>query len=166
MVYFWLFLFGLVVGSVSGLLGIGGGVLLVPGLMLLFGFSQPEAQGTSLAVLIPPIGIFAALVYIQHDYVKLPVAAWIALGFAVGALLGAKLVPHVSPEVLRVSFGALLLYLGFSFVFASGSPRPHTALPAGVATLAAWLIAKTRRRPPKSDRSPPQSPSDDLEYQI
>src|SRR5262245_53316831 len=55
-----LFLFGGVVGTMSGLLGIGGGVALVPGLMWLFGFTQQEAQGTSLAVLIPPIGIFAA----------------------------------------------------------------------------------------------------------
>ena len=58
-----LFLFGTCVGILSGLLGIGGGVVLVPGLILFFGFSQPEAQGTSLAVLIPPIGLFAALVY-------------------------------------------------------------------------------------------------------
>ena len=56
-------LFGVAVGILSGLLGIGGGIVLVPGLMLLFGFSQPEAQGTSLAVLIPPIGLFAAMVY-------------------------------------------------------------------------------------------------------
>ncbi|HZN36271.1 MAG TPA: TSUP family transporter, partial [Pirellulaceae bacterium] len=69
----YLFLFGVAIGIVSGLLGIGGGILLVPGLMLLFQFSQQEAQGTSLAVLIPPIGIFAALVYIQNGDVKLPV---------------------------------------------------------------------------------------------
>ena len=164
--YCWLFLFGASVGTVSGLLGIGGGVLLVPGLMLLFGFSQSEAQGTSLAVLIPPIGIFAALVYIQHGYVKLPVAGWVAFGFAVGAFLGAKLVPHLSPEFLRVSFGGLLLYLGFTFVFSSGSPRPQTALPAGLATLAAWVVSRVSRQPPKPDRTPPKPPSDDIGYQI
>src|SRR4029079_12703277 len=58
-----LLLFGVAIGMASGLLGIGGGVLLVPGLVMLFGFSQAEAQGTSLSVLIPPIGIFAAMVY-------------------------------------------------------------------------------------------------------
>lgn len=86
----WLLLlvFGVVVGILSGLLGIGGGVVLVPGLILLFGFSQAEAQGTSLAVLIPPIGIFAALVYYQHGYVRLPVVSLIAVGFMFGALFG------------------------------------------------------------------------------
>ncbi len=86
MSWFLLFLFGVAIGIVSGLLGIGGGVLLVPGLMLLFGFSQSEAQGTNLAVLIPPIGIFAAMIYYQNGYVRLPVVGLIALGFVFGAL--------------------------------------------------------------------------------
>src|SRR5262245_27323466 len=73
-----LFLFGVAIGVVSGLLGIGGGILLVPGLMLLFQFSQQEAQGTSLAALIPPIGIFAAIVYYQNGHVRLPVAGAVA----------------------------------------------------------------------------------------
>ena len=98
-------LFGVVVGILSGLLGIGGGIVLVPGLMLLFGFSQPEAQGTSLAVLIPPIGLFAAMVYYQHGYVRLPVVGWIALGFVVGAFIGAKLVPSIPLSALRIAFG-------------------------------------------------------------
>ena len=105
-------------------------------------------------------------VYIQHGYVKLPVAGWVAFGFAVGAFLGAKLVPHLAPEFLRVSFGGLLLYLGFTFVFSSGSPRPQTALPAGLATLAAWVVSRVSRQPPKPDRTPPKPPSDDIGYQI
>lgn len=63
-------LVGVAVGVLSGWLGIGGGIVLVPGLMLLFGFSQPEAQGTSLAVLVPPIGLFAAIVCYQHGDVR------------------------------------------------------------------------------------------------
>ena len=77
--YFQLFLFGVFIGVISGMLGIGGGIILVPGLMLLFGFTQQEAQGTSLAALIPPIGIFAAMVYWQHGFVKIPVAAAVML---------------------------------------------------------------------------------------
>ncbi len=76
-----LFVFGIVIGLCSGLLGIGGGVLLVPGLVLLFGFSQQEAQGTSLAVLVPPIGLFAAIVYYHHGYLRLPAIGWVAAGF-------------------------------------------------------------------------------------
>lgn len=83
--WLWLFLFGSAIGVVSGLLGIGGGVLLIPGLMLLFGFSRAESAGTSLAVMVPPIGLFAALVYYQHGYVRLPVVGFIAVGFLLGA---------------------------------------------------------------------------------
>lgn len=101
MFWFWLLLFGAAIGAVSGLLGIGGGVLLIPGLVMLFGFSQAEAQGTSLAVLIPPIGIFAAMVYYQHGMVRLPVVGFIALGFMLGAYCGARFVPHASPTHLR-----------------------------------------------------------------
>src|SRR5438034_10904108 len=101
--YFQLLLFGACIGVVSGMLGIGGGIILVPGLMLLFGYSQQEAQGTSLAALIPPIGIFAAIVYYQNDYVKIPVAAAVAGGFMIGAFFGALLVPRVSIEWLRLA---------------------------------------------------------------
>lgn len=160
-----LFLFGVFVGVLSGLMGIGGGIVLVPGLMLLFGFSQPEAQGTSLAVLIPPVGIFAAFVYYEHGYVRIPVVAWIAVGFLVGAFFGAKLVPHVPPEALRLAFGALLLYLGFTFVFAPASPRPVAALPSAIATIASLLLSRLRRTPPPSRLRPP-IPGDDIEYRI
>lgn len=102
MSYVLLFLFGIGIGAVSGLLGIGGGILLVPGLMLLFNLSQPEAQGTSLAVLTPPIGIFAAIVYYQHGFVRLPVALWVALGFIIGACLGALLVGSIRWSIRRL----------------------------------------------------------------
>ena len=160
-----LFLFGVLVGVLSGLMGIGGGIVLVPGLTLLFGFSQPEAQGTSLAVLIPPIGIFAAFVYYEHGYVRIPVVAWIAAGFLVGAFLGAKLVPHAPPAALRVAFGALLLYLSFTFIFAPTSPRPVAALPSAIATMASLLLSRLRRTPPTTRPRPP-APGDDIEYRI
>lgn len=160
-----LFLFGTCVGILSGLLGIGGGVVLVPGLILFFGFSQPEAQGTSLAVLIPPIGLFAALVYYQHGYVRLPVVVWIALGFVVGAFLGAQLVPSIPPTALRIAFGLLLLYEGFTFVMASTTTRKEVALPAGVATVGAALAARLWHR--VRDTSRPHPPPDESsEYHI
>ena len=114
MFYFQLLLFGVFIGVISGMLGIGGGIILVPGLMLLFGFTQQEAQGTSLAALIPPIGIFAAMVYWQHGFVKIPVAAAVAAGFMIGALGGALVVPRMPVDWLRLGFGVLLLYLSQS----------------------------------------------------
>lgn len=146
MLWLGLLLFGLAIGMLSGLLGIGGGVLLVPGLILLFGLSQPEAQGTSLAVLIPPIGLFAALVYYQNGYIRLPVVGLIAAGFLIGAYLGALLVPQVPTSFLRTAFGVLLLYLGFVFIWAPSDRRTSAALPAGVAAVVTVIVVKVLRR--------------------
>jgi len=157
--YFQLLLFGVGIGVVSGMLGIGGGIILVPGLMLLFGYSQQEAQGTSLAALIPPIGIFAAMVYWQNGYVKIPVAGAVAAGFMIGALGGALLVSRMPVDWLRLGFGALLLYLGCSFVFVGFPPRTFSAaaLPAGLAAvlsaIGAWL--RGRRMAARMNLPPP-----------
>lgn len=160
-----LVLFGVAVGLLSGMLGIGGGIVLVPGLMLLFGFSQPQAQGTSLAVLVPPIGIFAAMVYYQHRFVQLDVVACVAAGFLLGAYLGAKAVPYVPLDWLRLAFGGLLLYLGFAFVLDRGGARPAAALPAGIGMLCSMTVARLLRR--RAQRaSPTAPPSADVEYHI
>lgn len=161
--YFSLLIFGLGVGALSGLLGIGGGIVLVPGLVLLFGFSQQEAQGTSLAVLIPPIGLLAALVYFQHGYVRLPVAGLVAAGFVIGAYAGAHLVPHLPLGALRVAFGVLLLLLGFMFLMSPVAARPAAALPAGVATLITSLVARTMGA---RARRTPRPPGEHIEYHI
>ncbi|MBW8883531.1 MAG: sulfite exporter TauE/SafE family protein [Planctomycetia bacterium] len=167
MLYFQLLLFGVGIGVISGMLGIGGGIILVPGLMLLFGFTQQEAQGTSLAALIPQIGIFAAMVYWQHGFVRIPVAAAVAAGFMIGAYGGALVVPRISVDWLRLGFGALLLYLGCSFVFVGFPPKTFSAaaLPAGLAAvlaaIGAWLRGK---RIPSRMKLPP--PDGQTEYHI
>jgi uncharacterized membrane protein YfcA len=159
MLWFWLLLFGVTIGVVSGLLGIGGGILLIPGLILLFGFSQAEAQGTSLAVMIPPIGLFAAMIYYQHGFVRLPVVGFIAVGFMIGAYVGARLVPHVSPTYMRLTFGILMLGLGFSFVFNPSDSRTSVALPAGLAAILSGFAVRLlgRRLTPKKALPPPSS---------
>ena len=166
MFYVQVFLLGLAIGIISGMLGIGGGVLLIPGLMLLLGFTQQEAQGTSLAAMVPPIGIFAAVVYYQHGHVQIPVAALVALGFAIGALLGAMCVPYVSVSWLRLGFGALLLYVGMSFMLGRTGIRYAAAMPAGVslglAALGAWL--RIARRATAREKFP--APDDQTEYHI
>jgi len=168
--YVQLLAFGVAVGVISGMLGIGGGVVLVPGLMLLFGFKYQEACGTSLAAMIPPIGIFAAAVYYQNNYVKIPVATAVAVGIMAGAYLGARLLSHVQVEWLALAFGGLLLYLGFRFVFgfAFGTqlPRHVAALPTGLAAAvlvaAAWLRGK--RPVVATEKLPP--PDGQTEYHI
>ncbi|HUY88562.1 MAG TPA: sulfite exporter TauE/SafE family protein [Pirellulales bacterium] len=166
MYFFQLFLFGCAIGVMSGLMGIGGGIALVPGLMMLFHFTQQQAQGTSLAVLIPPIGIFAALVYYQNGFVKLPVVGWIALGFAIGAFLGAKLVVHIPAAALQVAFGLVLLYVGFEFAMTPLGLRRASALPAGAAALGAAMVARFVRRKRDRSRAALAKPSDELEYHI
>ena len=165
MLGFSLLAFGIFVGVVSGLLGLGGGILLIPGLVLLFGFTQAEAQGTSLAVMIPPIGIFAAAVYYQHGFIRLPVVGFVACGFMLGAYVGARLLPHVPLTLLRTAFGVLLLYLGFTFVLRTGDSRTVVALPAALATLVSALVGRVFRRRAMAKKVLPP-PAADVEYHI
>ncbi len=110
------FLLGLVAGILSGLIGIGGGIIIVPALIFIFGFSQHQAQGTTLALLVPPIGILAAWTYYKHGYVNLPVAAFVCAGFVLGGLAGAKLATTLSNTLLEKIFGAALLAIGLKMV--------------------------------------------------
>lgn len=104
-------LLGLFVGALSGLIGIGGGVLIMPALIYVFGFSQYQAQGTTLALLVPPIGILGAWTYYQKGFVNVQAAALICLGFVLGGLLGAKLAVVVPVALLRRLFGLAMLGL-------------------------------------------------------
>src|SRR6516162_9999394 len=107
---------GLVIGSVSGVMGIGGGVLLVPALIWLCGFKTNEAAGTTLAVLIPPIGLPAAWRAYNAGDVDLIAALVIAGAFMVGAYLSRGLVEYISPYWFRMSFGILMMFVAVRFM--------------------------------------------------
>ncbi len=109
-------LLGVVAGVLSGLIGIGGGVIIVPVLVYLFGFSQHHAQGTTLALLVPPIGILAAWTYYRQGYVDIRVAAIVAVGFLVGSLFGAKIATGLSNAVLEKIFGTALLLIAIKMI--------------------------------------------------
>ena len=129
---------GLTVGSVSGALGIGGGVLLVPALIWLCGFEPSKAAGTSLAVLVPPIGLPAAWKYFVEKRVDLDAAIWIALTFAIGAYFGASIAQQLPARILLRVFGLMMIYIAMRFLFASDSEVANAA--AGLAGVAlAWL---------------------------
>jgi uncharacterized membrane protein YfcA len=110
-------LLGLIAGTFSGLVGIGGGTIIVPALVFLFGFSQHQAQGTTLALLVPPIGLLAAWTYYREGYVDLGVAALICAGFFLGGLIGAKLAIKLSDVTLERVFGVALLLISLKMIF-------------------------------------------------
>jgi uncharacterized protein len=110
-------LLGLVAGSLSGLIGIGGGVIIVPALVFLFGFSQHLAQGTTLSLLVPPIGILAAWTYYKQGYVDLQIAALICAGFLLGGLIGAKFAIGLSSLLLKRIFGIAMLLVSLKMIF-------------------------------------------------
>lgn len=110
---------GLLTGTVSGLIGIGGGVLLTPALVYLFGFSQHSAQGTTLALLVPPVSLLAAWTYYQQGNVNIKVATIIFLGFFIGGLIGAKFAINIPEFWLRRLFGLAMLGLGLKMMISS-----------------------------------------------
>lgn len=108
---------GLAGGIISGLIGIGGGVLFTPALVYLLGFSQHEAQGTTLALLVPPIGILGAWTYYQRGYVNVQAAALICVGFVLGGLVGAKFAVAIPALLLKRVFGMATLGVAVRMLF-------------------------------------------------
>jgi uncharacterized protein len=135
-----LMILGLVVGVVSGMLGLGGAVLVIPMLVLVFGFTQQQAIGTSIAMLLPPIGIFAFLQYYRAGYVHIPAAGMLAVGFACGALVGSVLVIRgvVPQTTLRLLFGLFLIYVAVNMILRTDK-RAWAAIVATLATIFAVI---------------------------
>jgi len=109
-------LLGLITGVFSGLIGIGGAIIIIPSLVLLFGLSQHTAQGTTLALMVPPIGLLAAWVYYRQGFVDLRMAALICIGFFVGGLVGAKFATQIPENILRKIFGVVLLLASLKMI--------------------------------------------------
>jgi hypothetical protein len=107
---------GVIAGTLSGLIGIGGGVIIIPTLVFLFGFSQQQAQGTTLALLVPPIGILAAWTYYKAGFVDLKAAGFICIGFVAGSFLGAKIATGLTSQQLERIFGVVLLLISIKMI--------------------------------------------------
>ena len=110
-------LLGWVAGIISGLIGIGGGTIIVPALVFLFGLSQHQSQGTTLALLIPPIGLLAAWTYYKQGYVDLKIASLICAGFFFGGLIGANIATGLSNKLLERVFGISLFLISLKMIF-------------------------------------------------
>ena len=114
-----LLLVGLVVGMVSGVVGIGGGILFVPALVWLAGMEQHRAQGTSLGALLLPVGLFAFLEYYRKGNADLRVALLLGAGFLVGGYFGAVGAHHIPELWLRRIFALTLIAVGGRMWFSS-----------------------------------------------
>jgi uncharacterized membrane protein YfcA len=104
-----LILIGILAGVLSGLVGVGGGIIMVPLLVLLFGFNQHQAQGTSLAVLAVPVTAVAVFSYYKDGQVNIKYAAIIAAFFVVGSVFGSKLALILDQKMLKKIFAVVLL---------------------------------------------------------
>ncbi len=103
-----LLLVGLVAGILAGMFGIGGGLVIVPALLYLLKMKELEAIGTSLAALVPPVGLLGAIAYYRNGHINLKYAALIAIGLFAGAWLGAKITMPLPPQLIRRLYGLLL----------------------------------------------------------
>lgn len=106
-----LLLIGLTAGVLSGLIGIGGGIIIVPALVYFLGFSQHAAQGTSLGLLLPPVGILAVMNYYKKGFLDIKVVLIMAIAFIAGAFLGSKLSVTLSEDKLKKFFAVVLLVI-------------------------------------------------------
>jgi uncharacterized membrane protein YfcA len=107
---------GLVAGILSGLIGVGGGIIMVP-MLLLLGFSQQQAQGTSLAALLPPVTILAVLNYHKAGFVDWRYAIMISFIFVIGGYFGSKIAVNIDQRTLKKIFGFILLIIASKMIF-------------------------------------------------
>lgn len=112
-------LLGLVAGIISGMTGVGGGVIILPALIILLGFSQHQAQGTTLAILVPPIDFLAAWAYYKQGYVDLKIGFLVCLGFLLGGWFGAKVGTILSNLILSRIFAVVLILSAIRVLFTS-----------------------------------------------
>jgi uncharacterized membrane protein YfcA len=112
-----LVLIGLTAGVVSGMLGVGGAIIIVPALVFFFGMTQHQAQGTSLAVLLFPIGFLAFWNYYKQGYVNFKLALIVMLAFFIGGYLGSVIAVNIPDRPLKIGFGILIIFLGLRMIF-------------------------------------------------
>jgi len=114
--FLWFLAIGAFTGAISGMFGIGGGVFVIPAMVYLFGFSQKMATGTSLMMLLPPIGLAAFLQYYRAGHVSVPAALLLIGGFLAGSWLSAGYAVSLPDLLLKRLFGGVLIVMGVIYV--------------------------------------------------
>ncbi len=108
---------GIVAGMLGGVIGLGGGIIMIPALTIFLSMDQRMAQGTSIAVMLPPIGLLAAYNYYKGGYVNMKYAMIIALAFLIGGYLGSKMALTVPVELVRKSFAVVIVLIAIKMYF-------------------------------------------------
>jgi uncharacterized protein len=119
-----LVLVGLAAGMLSGLIGVGGGIIIVPALVMFLGFTQKEAQGTSLGILLLPIGILAVIEYYKAGYINISYVVIVALAFVAGSYFGSKIAITMSDEKMKKIFAITLMLVAIKMLFFE-KHKPH-----------------------------------------
>ena len=111
-----LLLIGLFAGILSGLVGVGGGLIIVPALIFFLGYSQHQAQGTSLGLLLLPVGILAVINYYNKGYIDIKVVAIMSIAFILGGWLGSKIALRLPADTVKKIFAVFLFYSAFKLL--------------------------------------------------
>lgn len=139
-----LILFGVVVGVFSGVMGLGGGSVMIPVMVLALSMTQQAAHGTSLAVMIPPVTLPAVIEYYRKGHVDLRVAGWMAVGVLLGTFFGAWIATSLPKEALKLVFGFVLIYVAAYTVFGKEHLARTLMLSAALVAVAIAVYALVR----------------------
>ncbi len=112
-----LIIVGILSGLLAGIFGVGGAIIVIPALVFILGFSQHDAQGTSLAFMLPPVGILATWNYWKEGHVNWKIALILSLTFVVGSYLGSHFSINMSDKLLRRLFGILMILVAIKMIF-------------------------------------------------
>ncbi len=112
-----LILVGIAAGMLSGLVGVGGGIVIVPALVLILGFSQKLAQGTSLGILLLPVGILGVMQYYKQGYVDIRVVLIISAAFLIGSYFGSKFALSLPQETIKKIFAVFMIIIAIKLLF-------------------------------------------------
>jgi uncharacterized protein len=119
---------GLAAGVLSGLVGVGGGIIIVPSLVYFIGFSQKTAQGTSLGLILLPVGILAVLQYYKQGHLDIKVVGILAIGFLAGSFFGSKIALSISQETLKKVFAVLMILIALKMLFLDKPKKEEEAI--------------------------------------
>jgi uncharacterized membrane protein YfcA len=124
-----LLIIGVVAGMLGGLVGIGGGIIIVPALIYFLGKNQMQAQGISLALIMFPVGILGVMQYYKQGHVDFSIVLVLAIGFIVGSFLGSKIAMDLPQDIIRKLFACLLIIVAVKMLFLDKSKAKDKKLP-------------------------------------